>query len=227
MINHHPSISLLTNFVMGDLPASLSAAVVIHADMCESCAKKISQLTEQQANECFMFDHGEKARVAEQTSAQMTDEDLSWMIEEITADEQVFVADIKKEVSIQIKDDNYILPAAIQNMDIQQWSGLGKISRARIELDEDEIHTSLLHMAPGGSVPEHTHKGFELTLLLAGSFEDETGKYVPGDFIWRDSQDQHTPQSPDGCLCYTVSNDALKFTKGLGKLLNPIGGLIY
>ncbi|PKG56926.1 anti-sigma factor, partial [Shewanella sp. GutDb-MelDb] len=30
-----------------------------------------------------------------------------------------------------------------------------------------------------------------------------------------------------GCLCYTVVDAPLRFTKGISKLLNPIGELIY
>ena len=106
-------------------------------------------------------------------------------------------------------------------------SHIGKLSRARIQLEENEIHTSLLQIEPGGSVPEHTHKGFELTVLLDGSFHDEQGEYVKGDFIMLDRSHQHHPISDNGCLCYTVANDALHFTQGINKLLNPIGSFIY
>ncbi|MFQ3312714.1 MAG: putative transcriptional regulator, partial [Colwellia sp.] len=33
--------------------------------------------------------------------------------------------------------------------------------------------------------------------------------------------------STNGCLCFTVANDALHFTQGINKLLNPIGSFIY
>jgi putative transcriptional regulator len=82
-------------------------------------------------------------------------------------------------------------------------------------------------MEPNGSVPQHTHKGFELTLLLEGSFHDEEGEYVKGDFIMLDGQHLHNPISSSGCLCYTVANDSMHFTQGINKLLNPIGSFIY
>ena len=37
MIKHHPTFELLRSFVDGDLPASLSAGIAIHADMCPKC----------------------------------------------------------------------------------------------------------------------------------------------------------------------------------------------
>ncbi|MGO3300382.1 MAG: ChrR family anti-sigma-E factor, partial [Pseudoalteromonas sp.] len=42
-----------------------------------------------------------------------------------------------------------------------------------------------------------------------------------------DGTHQHSPQTKNGCLCFTVVSSALHFNKGLSKLLNPIGNLIY
>ena len=63
--------------------------------------------------------------------------------------------------------------------------------------------------------------------MLAGTFADEQGEYVAGDFIMLDKRHQHQPATEHGCLCYTVANDALHFTQGINKLLNPIGAFIY
>ena len=119
------------------------------------------------------------------------------------------------------------LPRVFNQIPLKSWNKLGDISRSRLDLNEEPLRSSLLNIAPYGEVPNHTHKGFELTLLLDGSFSDEMGKYYPGDFIWLDSEHTHSPKTTEGCLCYTVSDDALKFTQGLTKLLNPIGGFIY
>jgi putative transcriptional regulator len=128
---------------------------------------------------------------------------------------------------IEYQDELYTLPSAISNMVRGKDSSFGKLTRTRLQLNENEIHTSLLHISPGGAVPEHTHKGFELTVLLEGSFSDEKGEYVKGDFIMLDGSHQHSPVSKNGCLCYTVANDALHFSQGINKLLNPIGTFIY
>ena len=229
MIKHHPKLSLLKSFVDGDLPASLAAGIAIHADMCPICQQKISQLTEQVAEASFEQDILIKTPVSESAhtleAAQMSFDDI---ISEITASDDIAPAKvIAKEKLITFKGMQYSLPNALRNMELGRTAQIGKLSRARVNLGEGEIHTNLLHIGPGGSIPEHTHKGFELTLLLAGTFADEQGEYVAGDFIMLDKRHQHQPATEHGCLCYTVANDALHFTQGINKLLNPIGAFIY
>ena len=130
-------------------------------------------------------------------------------------------------IELEIKNRHYTLPRALHSLTLQKQQKLGKSTRTRIDLNEGNVKASLLHIEPGGSVPMHTHKGFELTLLLDGEFEDEMGKYTKGDFIWLNGEHEHTPTTQTGCLCFTVSDDALQFTQGISKLLNPIGQFIY
>jgi putative transcriptional regulator len=236
MIKHHPKFELLKSFVDGDLPASLAAGIAIHADMCPLCQEKISQLTEHVAENSFehslldslAIDEGNSEGINEDNSSEITELSFDEMIAQITASNDVEpVKAAHDDRVIAFKGTTYTLPNAIRNMALGKTAQIGKLSRARVQLNEGEIHTSLLHIAPGGSIPEHTHKGFELTLLLAGTFADEQGDYVPGDFIMLDSRHQHQPATEHGCLCYTVVNDALHFTQGINKLLNPIGTFIY
>jgi putative transcriptional regulator len=220
MISHHPKFELLSAHVAGDLPASLSAAVTIHAQMCSSCQQTIDQLTEQVAVGCFGTDQ------QPQTQSLLTI-DMAQMIDAITASDEIDRLVEVEAQSIYFKQKSYPLPKVLNSIARSKVLNMGKLSRTRLVLDEGEIHTNLLHIEPGGSVPEHRHKGFELTLLLDGSFSDEHGQYERGDFIMLDQSCQHHPVSEAGCLCYTVANDAMHFTTGLNKLLNPIGSFIY
>ena len=226
MIKHHPKYELIQSFVNGDLPASLSAAISIHAEMCSTCQQHIILLTDQIAE--LSFD-----QLSVNTEGHINSDDyisnidVEKMIEGITESNDI---DVKKTIevkTINFKSMPYKLPTALNNIALGKTAQIGKLARARLQLNENEIHTNLLHIEPGGSVPEHTHKGFELTLLLEGSFHDDRGVYVKGDFIMLDGNHTHQPTSDTGCLCYTVANDALHFTQGINKLLNPIGSFIY
>jgi putative transcriptional regulator len=224
MIKHHPKFEHLQSFVNGELPASIAAGIAIHAEMCPECQNMISQLTEQIAEISF-----EKEPLRQSVNDNPIEEklDLDSMIESITASDDVATLQPVYDKSIQFKAHSYTLPQALHNITQGKTAHVGKLSRTRLQLNEGDIRTSLLHIDPGGSVPEHTHNGFELTLLLAGSFSDANGKYVAGDFIMLDNSHNHHPISEHGCLCYTVANDSLHFTKGINKLLNPIGSFIY
>ncbi|WP_299080634.1 ChrR family anti-sigma-E factor [uncultured Paraglaciecola sp.] len=233
MITHHPKFELIHSFVKGDLPASISAGIAMHAELCPQCQHQIAQLTDQMAEASF-----EESSTSDVTALCSDSQDATTegyfaslnaddMIASITQSDDLFEAKPQPQQTVTLSDQSYVLPKALNSMEVGKSASIGRLSRARIHLDENEIRTSLLQMQPGGSVPEHTHKGFELTLLLDGSFSDEKGKYVKGDFIVLDRSHQHHPVSEEGCLCYTVVNDALHFTQGINKLLNPIGSLIY
>lgn len=230
MIKHHPKFELIQSFVNGDLPASLSAGIAIHAEMCPKCQQKIAQLTEQVAEANFESSLIENGIAGDSQISKSNDFDsfnIENMIEKITQSDDIAKPEPIIKKTITFNNKSYKLPTALNNMALGKTAHVGKLSRARIQLDENEIHTSLLQIKPGGGVPAHTHKGFELTLLLDGSFHDENGEYVKGDFIMLDGSHQHHPISADGCLCYTVANGALHFTQGINKLLNPIGTFIY
>lgn len=228
MIKHHPKDEILTAFACGELPASIAAAVAIHAEMCASCKQEIGLKTNELANHSFEFSHASTLALTESYGeTELADIDFDTMLAEITRDESILEIDVSSEKIIKVKNKEYLLPKALHNMPLGNWLNLGKLTRARVNLGEGEIHTSLLQIAPQGKIPDHTHNGYELTLLLDGEFHDEMGTYQAGDFILLDGQHLHSPVTESGCLCYTVVSDSLHFTKGINKLLNPIGSFIY
>jgi putative transcriptional regulator len=221
MITHHPKHELLELHVKGQLPASISAAISMHAEMCPVCKDKLEELMLSQSTTVF------ESISSQINTADNFDMDFSSMIDSITSSDSVYIEKPVIPKSVNVRGHEYIIPRAIDKVAQSHWQNLGKLSRARLDLNEGGVHTSLLHIDPSGTVPAHTHKGFELTLLLDGSFEDELGAYTKGDFIWLTKSHTHKPETKDGCLCYTVSSNALQFTKGLARILNPIGNFIY
>ncbi|WP_394205663.1 ChrR family anti-sigma-E factor [Shewanella waksmanii] len=224
MIKHHPNNDILTAFVGGQLPASVSIIVASHVELCEHCQQQVEQLTAQLANSAF---EAQQSNSGIEPSFSYDEEDDLDMIEMITAlAPEPEIAPIKPE-QINVKDKTLQLPHALRQVALKEWQGMGKLSRARFDFDDDDMRMSLLHIDKGGSVPTHTHKGFEVTLLLEGSFDDEMGHYGVGDFIWLDGEHTHQPITQEGCVCLTVSSDAIHFTQGVSQLLNPIGRFIY
>jgi putative transcriptional regulator len=228
MIKHHPKFELIQSFVNGDLPAALSAGIAIHIDMCPKCKKSVALLTEQVAEQSFEESFLDRFIVDENDSLdEIATINFDDMIADITdsADIDSVITPVTKTVEFNKKV--YTLPNVLNNIGVGKPANIGNLSRARLQIEDNEVHSSLLHIQPGGGVPQHTHKGFELTVLLDGSFHDEDGEYVKGDFIMVEGSHKHHPISTNGCLCYTVANGALHFTQGINKLLNPIGTFIY
>ncbi|AOT10567.1 ChrR family anti-sigma-E factor [Pseudoalteromonas luteoviolacea] len=226
MIKYHPSKQLMHKHVAGELPVGLSVAIAAHIELCDKCKCEVEELEAKLATQFFNSESAECGFHGDNIS---TEDDLLFdaMLSDITSlDVDTHVKPLEASM-FDYQDKSVQLPRAIAALKLGSFINAGKVSRARFELDEGPMRSSLLHIKPGGEIPEHTHTGFELTLLLDGTFEDESGKYVPGDFIMLDGRHNHTPKTEEGCLCFTLVDNALHFNKGLSKLLNPIGKLIY
>lgn len=223
VIKHHPSIEVLTKFAAGEFPNSISVAISIHVEMCDQCKAKLETINLHNADSAFLAEKTE----SDCEATNFLSQEMEDLIGEITMDlsiDKVIPMPIKH---FSVKGKKYALPTALNHLEQSNWQNLGKISRSRIELDDGDLRSSMLHIDAGGEVPPHTHSGFELTVLLDGSFTDDMGTYNKGDFVWLDGQHTHNPKTLDGCICYTVVSNPLHFTQGVSRLLNPIGKLIY
>ena len=229
MIKHHPNAAILKDFVDGNLADSVSLIVSSHVELCEHCQKQVSILTAQAADSVFESDTaGLKLSDSEMDAFLSDDGEFDFdAVDQITADLSQAVEVVVEAQQETVSNTTFTIPRALNSVARKDWLNLGKISRARLDFDDESHHTSLLHIDKDGQVPCHTHKGFEITLLLEGSFEDEMGVYNKGDFIWLDGEHTHQPATKEGCVCLTVSSDALYFTKGVSQLFNPLGKYIY
>jgi putative transcriptional regulator len=240
MISHHPNIEILKQFVEGNTSVSISVIVSAHVEMCPECQKRVDDITEAAAMEAFGVDDmstldvgDSKAELGSMTVAPLDDGDLDdgislALIDSMTSEQpEQSSRQLTTVTEIDVDGERVSLPRSLKSVLVKEWKGFGKISRARLKLDDGARRTSLLHIAKGGHIPSHTHRGFEITLLLQGSFDDEFGHYSAGDFIWLNTTHTHTPVTHDGCVCLTVSDDALQFTQGVSQMMNPIGKLIY
>ena len=101
------------------------------------------------------------------------------------------------------------------------WSPLGGGIRQHLIETGDETRARLLYIPPGEDVPQHTHQGLELTLVLAGSFADGDEEFHVGDIEVADETVDHTPVSgPNGpCICLAVTDATLVFRSWLPRMI--------
>ncbi|MEN3975506.1 ChrR family anti-sigma-E factor [Emcibacter sp. SYSU 3D8] len=112
-------------------------------------------------------------------------------------------------------------PRGLEGLRWQQW---GKnVREAVLPLADRRYRATLLQVRGGHGVLRHTHEGTELTVVLAGSFHDETGRYGPGAMQICDDTVRHRPVADRGedCLCLGVVSAPLHFTGLIGRFINP------
>ncbi|MDE2488458.1 MAG: ChrR family anti-sigma-E factor [Alphaproteobacteria bacterium] len=84
----------------------------------------------------------------------------------------------------------------------------------------------LIRAAGGQALPEHGHAGPERLVVLKGAFEDQLGRYGPGDLSERGPDDRHQPVAVPGetCLCLSATDAPLRLS-GIARWLQPVLGL--
>lgn len=98
-----------------------------------------------------------------------------------------------------------------------QWIGPGMYcTRAR-----DMPSLIMLKIAPGRSLPMHSHGGSELTQVLQGSYNDALGLFAPGDVADLDHEVEHQPVTAPGvpCICVSALDAPLVFSGWLARKL--------
>ncbi|MEZ5721120.1 MAG: ChrR family anti-sigma-E factor [Paracoccaceae bacterium] len=105
-----------------------------------------------------------------------------------------------------------------------KWRSMGLGVRQCIVGAGPEGSVRLLYIPPGQSVPDHGHNGLELTLVLQGSFSDETGRFVAGDCEVADQALVHTPVADNGppCICLAATDRPLRFNSLVPRMLQPL-----
>lgn len=105
-----------------------------------------------------------------------------------------------------------------------KWKNMGGGVRQDIVAADQYGTARLLYIPPGMAVPDHGHNGLEMTLVLQGSFSDETGRYGVGDVEIADEDLDHTPIAGpgDACICLAATDAPLRFRALIPRLLQPL-----
>lgn len=218
-INFHPTTEQLQQYVDGTCDAALSIVVAAHCDMCPECRSKVERLNALASEAAF---------AAPQTLGSEYDN----MIASITQLPAAEAAPTSRSAGvIELDGKTFKLPRALHRFvgKTGNWSHLvGKLWQAPIDMG-DIGKANFIYMEKGGRVPEHTHRGHEITLVLDGEFGDGIRQYDTGDFMVMNDCHTHTPHSEadEGCLVFSIVDQPLHFTSGLARLLNPFSHLFF
>ena len=210
MATLHPELDLLTEYATGTLPLAQGACVSIHVNQCQQCQSTASQLTDLGAS---LFEAQEPVPVG--------DSQLNAILARLDEEKPLEYAKVAEQASGT--------PAILQRLmrgdfsDLN-WKKIGSALRiSYLKTGDTEHEFALYHIKAGGRIPEHTHRGGEMTLVLEGGFSDADGSYHAGDFIYRKPGDVHAPTSlqSEDCICLAVLDAPLKFTDWKFRWMNP------
>lgn len=222
MISFHPKFTDLQAFSAGNCKPAMALMISAHVDMCQQCQHDCIDIQSELAGKIFSNSS---------PSAQLDSQYLSMMSKITDLPVTKAITPDSNNTSIELDGKFFEVPRALRRhvKNTGNWSRLvGKLWQAPVDLG-DIGKANFIYMEKGGRVPEHTHKGTEMTLVVDGQYGDGIAQYDCGDFTIMNNQHKHLPHSEadDGCLVFTIVDQPLHFTAGIARLLNPFSHLFF
>ena len=209
-IRHHLSDQLLMAYAAGDLPEAFSLVVATHVSLCDECRAALAGF------------EAVGGAVLDATDAVEMGEDS------LTATLMRLSGRVGSAAVTPAPRRRGTLPAPVQDyvggdIDAVKWRSIGLGVRQAILPTGDGGTVRLLRIPAGQSVPDHGHRGLELTLVLQGAFRDSTDRFGPGDVEIADADLDHTPVAEAGadCICLAATDARLRFNSLLPRLAQP------
>ncbi len=216
-IHHHPDDATILAYAAGTLNEGFSLVLAAHMEYCPRCR---NHLTEAEAI-------GGEMLVALPPVAMSTSSfhDL-WEQIQTTAPEE------PPEPCKQPK--NHELPAVLSpyvntSLDSIRWRTLvpGIRQYPLNGIDTGSGSVRLLSIDPGFTIPQHTHRGSEMALILKGGYADEIGHFKRGDLADLDETIYHQPvvDAQEPCICLMATDEKIYFTGFFNRMLQPLIGI--
>jgi len=208
---NHPYDELLSAYSAGSLPLSQAMCISAHLEHCQDCAQKLQRLNHVGSE---LMQKLKPSRASDELKQKLLN-----MLDSLPEDEP------KGEPSRQDPRVPRCLHQFVKRgYDDLNWKRVSAdIHSVELCRDINGAKVELLKIKPGGSATTHTHMGDEYTVILEGSFSDETGLYGRGDFLVKNETDKHTPVATQDreCICLAVTEGPIQFTGFMHRLLNP------
>lgn len=214
-INHHADDSTLLSYAAAALPESFSLVLAAHLEQCERCRQRLQEAEDVGA---ALLDSEDATPVADNSI------DRVWAA--IESGEPGPAPEPRPAATGLPSVLGRYLPEGLGSI---RWRTVAPGIRQFVLKDVESGHGTarLLSIAPGTTIPHHTHGGSELTLILKGSFADEIGRFNAGDLADLDDSVHHQPvaDTAEPCICLIATDERLRFTGVFSRLLQPLVGI--
>lgn len=216
-INHHLTDELLQRYSAGSLPEAFSLVVATHVSLCDECRARLGAV-----------DALGGAVLERVEAAPLSDGALAATLSRIAQPD----SDSKAPIAAAPAMVDAVLPAPLRayvggDVEHVRWRPVGGGVRQAVLSTSPDASARLLHIPAGARVPDHGHRGTELTLVLKGAFIDDAGRFARGDVEVATEVDEHMPVAERGedCICLAATDAPLKFNSLLPRIAQPFIGI--
>lgn len=213
-IKHHLTDALLMGYAAGTLPEAFNLVVATHISMCDTCRAALAE-----------YD-----AVGGEVMLDVEPVDLA---EDALAATMALIDNAPKfDVPKAKEKRGGIFPAPLRDyvkgdLDSVKWRRVGGGVRQMVLETSDAASVRLLYIPAGTAVPDHGHRGTELTLVLQGAFVDETDRFAAGDVEVANEDLNHTPVAEEGmdCICLAATDAPLAFNGLMPRIAQKFIGI--
>ena len=212
-IKHHLTDKLLLAYATGALPEAFNLVIATHVSMCDECRASLESI--------------EAVGGALLSDAPVAAMDASALDRALAR-----VAESTPIMDASPSAKSGVLPPPLRDyvggdLEAVRWRGFGIGVRQAVLKTSKRATVRLLHIPAGQSVPDHGHRGTELTLVLQGAFRDDQDRFARGDIEIADETHQHTPVAEEGedCICLAATDAPLRFTGLLPRVAQRVLGI--
>ncbi len=209
-IRHHLSDPLLMAYAAGQLPEAFNLVVATHVSLCDDCRARLGA-----------FDAVGGALIEEIDEISMGEAALEAALSRIDGLPQATRSEPLKPAGI--------FPAPLADyiggdLNAVRWRRIGGGVKQAILPTGPDATARLLYIPAGKAVPDHGHRGMELTLVLQGAFADDNARFNRGDIEIAGEELEHTPVALAGqdCICLAATDAPLRFRSMLPRLAQPL-----
>lgn len=202
-IKHHLTDALLLSHSAGTLPEAFALVVATHVSLCDECRARLES-----------FDSVGGALLDDGDGVPVSDDSL---------DATMALIDSTPVQAVPANDfiEGAVLPGPVRayvngDVDAVRWRPIGAGVRQAVIETSGNATVRLLAIPGGASMPDHGHRGMELTLVLQGAFRDDDERFGRGDVEVANEDLSHTPVAEEGevCICLAAADAPLRF-KGI------------
>ncbi|MFQ6546725.1 ChrR family anti-sigma-E factor [Aestuariibius sp. 2305UL40-4] len=206
-IKHHLNDALLMGYSAGTLPEAFNVVIATHVSLCDECRARLEAFD---ALGGTLLDDVDEAPMDERSFAScMT---------------RIANADRVPVPAAPVTDLPAPLAAYVGGcLDAVSWRRIGGgVSQAILKTSKSAT-VRMLRIPGGVEMPDHGHRGTELTLVLRGAFRDEQDRFGPGDIEIANEDHVHHPVAEPGedCICLAASDAPLRFNTLLPRIAQP------